>query len=671
MKAKWGFGNSTTEVKHFVKTFVDTNISEDTPTGAYLRKYCKFKNNLPGEDWCTSFMRKYRLSCKLPSSLEKSRKSAASDPEVIYEYFGNVKAEIDRLKILERQECVWNVDETFLFIDPSRTKVISPIGTKASRVTSTSGKEAITVMAGISASGEKLPPFILFKGKKFWSTWKGTNPYPGTRYSFSDSGSMVSEVFNGWFDFFCEHVTQRPLLLVYDGHSTHLTLAIIKKARAEDITIIKLPPHTTDLLQPLDVCCFKPLKTRWDAIIAKWQATNYARRITKSEFVDLVGKVWEECFSLPVVKMAFKKTGLYPPDKNSYPIDKFNPDLYRLYVSVHETEEPTHKPATPSKQHPPRDCSPSTSFEQIMADVFRKPIPSTSGTQRTARRKIDTHSRVITHDEFLKAVEEREKQTLEKKKKAETKGKGKGKKTKAAQKEDSSEEEDIDALLESLEEEEIEMPENRKKEADAKTRGTKTRAAKERKEEESEEEDSDAFLERLEEEEIESSSRKRKVEGEETSTKKTKLVTSTPNKDKEESGSDLLSMEESDIDSSEEEDKDDEEEAGFVIFNAQKYLQLQKKKRVIENEYYAVDYGKLYIGRVQESSKSSVKMTFLARKPDNRYDWPKKEDSDSDIHFKYIFAGPIKMVGTTPFHIRGVDEAYKHYIKFSKQSSDL
>ena len=32
-------------------------------------------------------------------------------------------------------------------------------------------------------------------------------------------------------------------------------------------------------------------------------------------------------------------------------------------------------------------------------------------------------------------------------------------------------------------------------------------------------------------------------------------------------------------------------------------------------------------------------MTFLARKPDKRYDWPKKEDSDSDIHFKYIFAG--------------------------------
>ena len=31
VKAKWGFGNSITEIKSFVKTYVDTNITEDTP----------------------------------------------------------------------------------------------------------------------------------------------------------------------------------------------------------------------------------------------------------------------------------------------------------------------------------------------------------------------------------------------------------------------------------------------------------------------------------------------------------------------------------------------------------------------------------------------------------------------------------------------------------------
>ncbi|MPC55067.1 hypothetical protein E2C01_048999 [Portunus trituberculatus] len=143
------------------------------------------------------------------------------------------------------------------------------------------------------------------------------------------------------------------------------------------ITIIKLPPHTTDVLQPLEVCYFKPLKTRWDATIAKWQAANYARKITKGEFIDLVGNVWVECFSLPNVKMVFKKTGLYPPDCSVYPVKTFNPNLYKLCKSVQTSSEPVHKPATPKKVIPPKEMiSLSTSFEQIMADVFRKPYPT-------------------------------------------------------------------------------------------------------------------------------------------------------------------------------------------------------------------------------------------------------------------------------------------------------
>ena len=76
IKANGGFGNILNELKQLVRLYVDANSCEDTPIGTYLRKYCKFKNSMPGEDWCTAFMRRYRLSCKIPSTLEKSRKSA-------------------------------------------------------------------------------------------------------------------------------------------------------------------------------------------------------------------------------------------------------------------------------------------------------------------------------------------------------------------------------------------------------------------------------------------------------------------------------------------------------------------------------------------------------------------------------------------------------------------
>ena len=44
-----------------------------------------------------------------------------------------------------------------------------------------------------------------------------------------------------------------PLLLLFDGHMTHITLPVIEKAMKERVITVKFPPHVTNVLQPLDV----------------------------------------------------------------------------------------------------------------------------------------------------------------------------------------------------------------------------------------------------------------------------------------------------------------------------------------------------------------------------------------------------------------------------------
>ena len=80
-------------------------------------------------------------------------------------------------------------------------------------------------------------------------------------------GWMDTEVFAQWFIVFAETVKERPLLLLYDGHMTHVSIPVIRRALAEQIIILKFPPHVTDVLQPLDVACFGPLKRRWEKIL--------------------------------------------------------------------------------------------------------------------------------------------------------------------------------------------------------------------------------------------------------------------------------------------------------------------------------------------------------------------------------------------------------------------
>jgi len=45
-----------------------------------------------------------------------------------------------------------------------------------------------------------------------------------------------------------------------NGHGNHVTLEAIEHAKDFGLNMITLPSHTSHVLQPLDVSCFKPFK---------------------------------------------------------------------------------------------------------------------------------------------------------------------------------------------------------------------------------------------------------------------------------------------------------------------------------------------------------------------------------------------------------------------------
>lgn len=110
-----------------------------------------------------------------------------------------------------------------------------------------------------------------------------------------------------------------------------IKVSIFSQAMDENIDIIKLPPHTTDKLQPLDVCCFKSLKSVWDKNLAKWTSQHRARRVTKYDFLGMVSNVWGQCFTTELITKAFEKCGLYPFNRDRYPITEFAPNLLAVY----------------------------------------------------------------------------------------------------------------------------------------------------------------------------------------------------------------------------------------------------------------------------------------------------------------------------------------------------
>ena len=105
-------------------------------------------------------------------------------------------------------------------------QIVAPKGQKASRVTATSGREAFTIEAAISAAGDVLEPLVVFKGVHAISSWY--NPAFKGRIAVTKNGWMTADVFHEWFRYFAENVTARPILLLCDGHSSHLKYGTLK-----------------------------------------------------------------------------------------------------------------------------------------------------------------------------------------------------------------------------------------------------------------------------------------------------------------------------------------------------------------------------------------------------------------------------------------------------------
>ena len=71
---------------------------------------------------------------------------------------------------------------------------------------------------------------------------------PGTQFATSPKGWINRDIFSQLLGFFILNVpSARPILLIYDGHASHLLIDVIEKARANDIHFFCLPAHCTHI----------------------------------------------------------------------------------------------------------------------------------------------------------------------------------------------------------------------------------------------------------------------------------------------------------------------------------------------------------------------------------------------------------------------------------------
>ena len=295
--------------KDLLKDAANRILLLDTPDGK--------KPPTVGNNWIARFIRRKGFHVSKQKILDLERQKA-ENTDAITEYYSLLHDAIVDDGI--QPEDIWNMDETGFRIGMGRDQLVVTRQKRSQYFGLEENRESATAIEAISASGRYLPLFLILTGKVHMDDWYKIKELHGDSViGVNPTGYSNDETMFKWIQHFDHFSTIGQVgshrLLVLDGHGSHHTREFIQYCDDHAIIPFGLPPHSTHLLQPLDVVVFQPYK-HWHSRAVDQCVRDGIGKVTKLEFLGFIQDVRLQTFKEATIKSAFKKTGIHPFDAN-------------------------------------------------------------------------------------------------------------------------------------------------------------------------------------------------------------------------------------------------------------------------------------------------------------------------------------------------------------------
>ena len=173
----------------------------------------------------------------------------------------------------------------------------------------------------ISAKGLALDPLVIFKGKTVQQQWFPTSleQYKGQQFTATKNGwtsdaTALEQLEKAFIPSTAPQDPQELRLLILDGHGSHKTTNFMWLCFQHKIHLLFLPPHTSHVLQPLDLSIFSPLKATYQKELSNLSLLSDSTPIRKRNFLHCYRKARERSLVPQNIKAGWKATGLQPPN---------------------------------------------------------------------------------------------------------------------------------------------------------------------------------------------------------------------------------------------------------------------------------------------------------------------------------------------------------------------
>jgi hypothetical protein len=173
------------------------------------------------------------------------------------------------------------------------------------------------VLTCINAAGESIPNFYILCGKRFRRNYIEMCEQ-GATMAMSKKAWMTAWLFSAWIDHFIVALKNHsaisvasPHLLIMDGHSSHVTIDVVEKARSVGLHLLMLPSYCSHAMQPLDVAVFKPFKSAFRVYRDAWTLQNRERGARKEILASWTYKGLKRALTSENIQAGFRRTCIF------------------------------------------------------------------------------------------------------------------------------------------------------------------------------------------------------------------------------------------------------------------------------------------------------------------------------------------------------------------------
>jgi hypothetical protein len=156
----------------------------------------------------------------------------------------------------------------------------------------TGEKTSLTALSVISCAGQKLPLWMLAKGRTVQCERKFRH-HPMAILRRSESGWATENAIVQFIEWLHREVADYMLcVFIMDVYRSHLTKRVLPTTKGEDAKLLFVPANGTGRFQPMDRRIFSELKVRARADFARRLRKEVPETMDHQTSIDILEKCW-------------------------------------------------------------------------------------------------------------------------------------------------------------------------------------------------------------------------------------------------------------------------------------------------------------------------------------------------------------------------------------------